>query len=134
MLLGRRIAERLWHKLVPCTQTVPARSSNRTGQYVQEHQGARRLPSAKIAGGTAPPQMRREAAPGSRDLARRFDDDFSLHAAFFLRKLRSEFRIVPLECFDQGVETLALGRKSVDFEFLPIGPVLHERRVEAIFA
>src|SRR6202795_4882160 len=111
MLLGRRIAERLWHKLVPCTQTVPARSSNRTGQNVQKHQGARRLPSAQIAGGAAPTQMRREATPGSRDLARGFDYDFRLYAAFFLRNLRSKFRIVPPECLDQRLEPLALGGK-----------------------
>src|SRR6266403_4569898 len=129
MLLGRRIAERLRHKLVPRTQTVSARSSDRTGQYVQEHQCACRLPSAQVAGGAAPPQMRREAAPGSRNLTRSFDDDFRLHAAFFLRKLRSEFRIMPLECVDQGFETLALGRKAVDFELFPIGPVPHECRV-----
>ena len=133
-LLGRRIAERLRHKLVPRTQTVSARSSNRTGQYVQEHQGACRLPSAQIAGGAAPPQMRRKAAPGSRDLARRFNYDFRLHSAFFLRKLRSESRIVQLERLDQGFETLAPGRKSVDFELFPVGPVLHECRVKPIFA
>ena len=41
---------------------------------------------------------------------------------------------MPFERFDQGFETLALGRKSIDFEFFPIGPVLHERRVKAIFS
>ena len=59
--------------------------------------------------------MRSEAAAGARDLARRFDDYFRFHSAFFFRELWSELRVVPLQRFDQRLETLPLGRKSTDF-------------------
>ena len=133
VFLRRRILERTRHKFVPRIQIVSARSSHRTGQHMKQHQGAGWLPSAQIAGRAAPPKMRCEAASGSRDLARRLDDDVRFHSAFFFRKLRREFRVVPLQRLDQSFETLAFRPKSVDFKFFPVGPALHKLGVEAIF-
>jgi hypothetical protein len=78
--------------------------------------------------------MRREAAAGGRDLARSLDDDFRFHSAFVFRKLGSEFRVVPFQSFDQCFERLPLGRKSIDFKFFPVSPVLYKLGVEAILA
>lgn len=48
-LLRRRDAERLGNKFVPGVEIVSALGSHRTGENVQQHQGAHGLPTAKVS-------------------------------------------------------------------------------------
>ena len=98
--LRRRILVRTRYEFVPRIQVMPTRGSNRSSEHMEQHQSARGLPSAQIAGGAAPPQMRCETASGGGDLSRRFDDDLGFYSTFFLCKLRSELRVVALQRFD----------------------------------
>ena len=108
--LRRWILERTRNEFIPGMQIVSARSSHRTRQHMQQHQGPSGLPSSQIPRRAASPQMRRKAASSARDLARRLDDGLRLHSTLFLRELGRELRVMPLEGLNQSLETWPLAQ------------------------
>src|SRR5579872_447814 len=120
------------NKLVPGIQIVSALGPHRAGENVKKGEGASGLPSAKIAGGAAAPQVRCEAATRIGNLSRDLDDDLSLYAGFFFGELRSEASVMTSKRLNRGLECLSLCRKSIDLEILPVGPVSDESGIKKI--
>src|SRR5215471_14983080 len=73
--------------------------------------------------------MRRETAAGVRDLARDADDVRGRNATLFFCELWSKTSVVLPQRSDCRLETAV---EAVEFELLPVDPVLYENCVEQV--